>query len=540
MEKRYAGRPAAPGIALGALFPLTIGTCARVPSGSAESEADALRSALNAALVDLQGLIARSTEDAAAILEFQVALLEDDVLAEPAFSAIAAGSVADHAWLRAMHEEIAGYEASDDEYFRARAADLYDICDRVLAHLTESAIEASVPPGAIVTAQDLAPSRFLAIDWSRGGALALTAGSTTSHVAMLARSRGIPAVVGLGVDLSELAGEALVDAHRGVLIVNPGPAARAQFERDAKTAATARTLSSAAALQPAVTADGTPIKIMLNIADPRELADLDSAICDGIGLVRTEFLFHDRHGLPDEEQQYSIYRRMAEWSQGRPVVIRTLDAGGDKPIPGLTPAGESNPFLGVRGLRLSLAHPDVFRMQLRALARAAMHGNVKIMLPMVTRPHELAMARGMLDAEVAALTAAGIPARCASLGIMIEVPAAAIAADQFDAEFFSIGSNDLTQYVAAAGRDIGAVADLADPAQPAMLRLYRWVAEAARAQHIEVSLCGDAGGDPRVIPLLLATGLRTLSMAPALVGGAKLAVAAVDLRSPAEPEPWPR
>jgi phosphoenolpyruvate-protein phosphotransferase (PTS system enzyme I) len=540
MEQRFAGRPAAPGIALGALFALASAACARVASGSAASEAEALRSALNIAQTDLRSLIARSTKDAAEILEFQLALLEDVVLAEPAFSAIAAGTAADQAWLRTMREEIAGYENSEDEYFRARAADLRDICDRVLAHLTGAAIQATVPSGAIVTAQDLAPSRFLAIDWSGGGALALSAGSTTSHVAMLARSRGIPAVVGLGIDLAALSGEALIDAHRGVLIVDPGPTARAEFERDAKAAATARTLASAAALQPAATADGTPIRILLNVADPRELAELDPAICDGIGLVRTEFLFHDRHGLPDEGRQYTVYRGIAEWARGRPVTIRTLDAGGDKPIPGLTPAGESNPFLGVRGLRLSLAHPEMFRTQLRALARAATHGDIKIMLPMVTQPGELALARSMLDAEVAALHAAGIPARRASLGIMIEVPAAAIAADQFDADFFSIGSNDLTQYVAAAGRDIGAVAALADPTQPAMLRLVRWVVEAARARHIDVSLCGDAGGDPRAMPLLLAAGLRSLSMAPALVGGAKLAIAAVDLHSLAEPEPWPR
>ena len=325
----------------------------------------------------------------------------------------------------------------------------------------------------------------------------------------------------------------------GNLESHPG-ITRAQFERDANAAATTRALATAAAMRPAVTADGVQIRVMLNISDPRELADLDPAICDGIGLVRTEFLFHDRQGLPSEEQQYSIYRRIAEWAQGRPVTLRTLDAGGDKPIPGLTPAGESNPFLGVRGLRLSLAQPDVFRAQLRALARAAMHGNVKIMLPMVTQPRELAVARSILDAEVAALGAAGIPARRTSLGIMIEIPAAAIAADQFDAEFFSIGSNDLAQYVAAAGRDIGAVADLADPTQPAMLRLFRYVVSAAHAQRIEVSLCGDAGGDPPAIPLLLATGLRSLSMAPALVGGAKLAVAAVDLGSIAESAPWPR
>lgn len=539
MEKRYAGRPASPGIALGALFTVATGTGTRTASGTAQSEEEALRCALSASLIELRQLIERSPKDAAAILEFQVALLEDDVLAEPAFSAIAAGGAADHAWRYALQEEIAGYEASDDENFRARSADLYDIRDRVLAHLTEATFEDTVPPGAIVAAHDITPSRFLAIDWSRGGALALSAGSATSHVAMLARSRGVPAVVGLNVDLADLSGEALVDAHRGVLIVDPGPAARAQFESDARAAADARAVAAAAALGPAVTADGTRIEIMLNVADPGELAELDPAICDGIGLVRTEFLFDDRQGLPDEEQQYRTYRHIAEWAQGRPVTIRTLDAGGDKPIPGLTPTGESNPFLGVRGLRLSLAHPDIFRTQLRALARAAMHGDIKIMLPMVTQPSELALARGMLDAEVAALHAASNPARRASLGIMIEVPAAAIAADQFDAEFFSIGSNDLTQYTAAAGRDIGAVTDLADPTQPALLRLYGWIVKAARVRNIAVSLCGDAGGDPSAIPLLLASGLRTLSMAPALVGSAKAAVATVDLRAISELEPWP-
>src|SRR5439155_12716534 len=229
----------------------------------------------------------------------------------------------------------------------------------------------------------------------------------------------------------------------------------------------------------------------------------------------------------------------AEWAQDRPVTIRTLDAGGDKPIPNLTLTGESNPFLGVRGVRLSFARPEVFRTQLRALARAAVHGNVKVSLPMGTLPIELAVARAMLDEEVAALLSKGVPARRPSLGIMVEVPAAAIAADQFDAEFFSIGSNDLTQYVAAAGRDIGAVADLADAVQPAMLRLLRYVVVVARERRIEVSLCGDAGGDPHVLPQLLATGLRCLSMAPALVGHAKLALATLDLRALPEIPPWP-
>jgi phosphotransferase system enzyme I (PtsI) len=531
MEKRFEGRCAAPGIALGALVAMTSGAAARVASGAADTEAEALRSAIAAALADLRRMAGQADDEAAEILGFQIAFLEDDELSAPAFALIAQARAAHEAWLEAMEVEAANYKSAEDEYFRARATDIEDIGDRVLGHLTGAAAQAEVPPGAIVAAVDLTPSRFLSIDWSQGGALVLTAGSATSHVAMLARSRGIPAVVGLGVDLAELQGQGLVDAFRGVLVVNPGAAARAQFAQDALSAAADRSANHAAASRRAVTADGTPIDIRLNVADPAELDGLDPSLCDGIGLVRTELMFHGERGLPGEERQYAAYRRIAEWAEGRPVTIRTLDAGGDKPIPGLTVAGESNPFLGVRGLRLSLSRPEVFRVQLRAMARAAVHGDVKIMLPMVTLPRELAAARALLDAEVEALRAAGVPARRPSLGIMVEVPAAAIAADLFDAEFFSIGSNDLAQYVSAAGRDVDALAGLADPVQPAMLRLIGHVVSAARERGIEVSLCGDAGGDPAAIPALLRTGLRCLSMPPALVGAAKTAIAAIDLRT---------
>jgi phosphotransferase system enzyme I (PtsI) len=252
-------------------------------------------------------------------------------------------------------------------------------------------------------------------------------------------------------------------------------------------------------------------------------------LCDGIGLVRTEFLFGEGPDLPDEAAQYAVYRRMLQWAGGRPVTIRTLDAGGDKPIAGLTVDGESNPFLGIRGVRLSLARPDVFRVQLRALLRAACHGTLKLMVPMVTRPAELEAVRTLLNEEFAALGRDGIPAAMPELGMMVEVPAAALAIDCFDAAFYSIGSNDLVQYLTAAGRDIGAVADLADPRHPAVLRLIAAVAAHGRATGREVSLCGDAGGDPSLIPDLLGAGIRTLSVAPGLVGAAKLAIAGVRL-----------
>src|SRR5205085_3012779 len=239
--------------------------------------------------------------------------------------------------------------------------------------------------------------------------------------------------------------------------------------------------------------DGRRITVLLNIAAPEDLAGLDPAICDGIGLVRTEFLFEASQGLPDEEAQYAVYRRILDWAEGRPVTIRTLDAGGDKPIAGLTIDGESNPFLGLRGIRLSLARPEVFRVQLRALSRAAVHGVLKVMLPMIAVPAELDRAGVMLDEEVAALKEKGVACARPPLGIMIEVPAAALCAEDFDAAFYSIGSNDLTQYTMAAARDIGSVADLNDAGHPAVLALIARTVEAARKRDVEVSLWGGAG-----------------------------------------------
>jgi phosphotransferase system enzyme I (PtsI) len=354
---------------------------------------------------------------------------------------------------------------------------------------------------------------------------------------MLARARGVPAVVGLGVPLSELRGQkqALLHAGRGVLVIDPGPAERAAYEREVQAVTAERALTDTLSTAQAMTKDKTPIRVLLNISAIAELDGLDPTICDGIGLVRTELLLE---GLPGEDTQYAAYRRIAEWAGGRPVTIRTLDAGGDKPIRGLTVAAERNPFLGVRGLRLSFAAPAVFRAQLRALLRAAVHGELKIMLPMVTLPRELERARAMLEEELAALAAAGVPARRPSLGIMVEVPAAAIAADLFDADFFSIGSNDLSQYVAAAGRDVAALAELADPTQPGVLRLIRHIVAVAAARGIEISLCGDAGADPAVIPHLLGAGLRALSVPPALVGQTKRAIAGIDLRELPEVRSW--
>jgi len=529
-EIHLTGRAASPGLAIGPVTVLTVAVERRGTTGDPAQEAAALKAAIEGATAELAELIEAEQGEAADILEFQVAMLEDDALAEGAFDAISAGTPADQAWRAVLDAEIAGYRSAEDEYFRARTADLVDIRDRVLMRLNGTEKSAAIAGGSIVASDDISPSIFLAADWRRGGGIVLAAGSSSSHVAMLARARGTPMVVGVG-PLSwqgRPPALALVDGDAGTVIFDPEPETRSLFEHRMKAAHAACAVADADRVKPAITADGRRITVLLNIAAPEDLADLDPAICDGIGLVRTEFLFEASLGLPDEETQYGVYRRILDWAEGRPVTIRTLDAGGDKPIPGLTIDGESNPFLGLRGIRLSLARPEVFCLQLRALARAAVHGTLKVMLPMVAVPSELDRARELLDAEIAALRAKGIACARPLLGIMVEVPAAALCAEDFDAGFYSIGSNDLAQYTMAAARDIGAVADLNDTGNPAVLALIARTVEAGRARGVEVSLCGDAAADTRLTKALLATGLTTLSVSPLAVARLKATIATVN------------
>jgi phosphoenolpyruvate-protein phosphotransferase (PTS system enzyme I) len=524
-SSRIKGQCASPGFAAGVVATLDARRAVRRAAVDSAAEVAALRQAIAESIAEVAALSKKAEGDAADMLAFQVAMLEDEALAEDAFAAIAQGKAADAAWSAAMADEIAGYEASDDEYFRARASDLADIRERVLDALTGSS-QAAVAPGSIVLADDITPTRFLSAEWS-GGAILLRKGSATSHVAMLARSRGVPMIVGLPAN--DIAGrEVLVDAMGGLVVIDPSPAEQALFLCD-RTSSERRAAEAAAYLEkPAVTHDGVRITTLVNIADPAELDHLDPTICDGIGLVRTELVFEGK-ALPSEDGQATVYSRIVRWAAGRPVTFRTLDAGGDKPIPGLTPTGESNPFLGVRGVRLTLMRKDVFLPQLRALARAAALGEVEVMIPMVSVPEELEASRALLAEACDNLRKDGVAYRMPKLGMMVEVPAAALTLERFDAAFLSIGSNDLTQYVMAAGRDIADVASLADPSHPAVLRLIGMIAAHGARHGVKVSLCGDAGGDERLIPLLLRQGIRTVSMSPRLLAGAKRAIAGVTL-----------
>ena len=518
------GQPAAEGIVIGPVAAIDSGPRKRVPTGSVAGEADAFAKALSAAVGELNGLIAKIEGEGADILAFQVAMLEDDALLAPARALIASGKPADAAWSKTVDAEIVGYELSDDDYFRARAADLKDMRDRVLKHLAGQGA-AAFSPGSILVGEDIPPTLFLEADWTKGGGIALTQGSASSHVAMLARARGVPMVVGLGDVALDDHDEAALDGAAGLLVLSPQDETRRDWLRKAETLSKDRARESGFLPQPARLKDGTRIELLINVAGPEELDSLDPGHCDGIGLMRSEFLFRDGKPLPDEDAQYRAYRRFVEWAGGKPVTIRTLDIGGDKPIRGLTPEGERNPFLGVRGVRLTLARKDVFRTQLRALARAAVHGNLKIMVPMITVAEELADTGRLLDAVMDELSGESVDARRPQLGIMVEVPAVAVAPELLaDAAFFSIGSNDLTQYVMAAARDEGAVSHLGDPGHPAVLRLIANVCRFGREKDIPVSLCGDMASDPAMAAALVKAGLRAFSVGPASIGRVKAAL----------------
>ena len=533
-QPAYRGRTASIGFAHGPFVRVDTPPNGTRPVGTPEDEKLAIRAALDLAGRQIALLASSAGGEAAQILEFQVALMEDEDFLDPIFAAIRAGTPADAAWSSALDSQIAGYNSDPDEYLRARSSDLADLRDRILRTLRGGANEAPrLPSGAVICADDLPPSQFLEIDWSSGGGLALLRGSSTSHVALLARARGIPMVVQLG-SVAERAQIALLDGERATLELDPGTEQIEVFEKRREAHRKCRAVAHAVLRRPAASWDGEKIRLLINIQRVEDLEHTDAQYADGIGLMRTEFLLGEQARLPDEETQYLAYVAVLRWAGKRPVTIRTFDAGGDKPVPGFTAGNEANPFLGVRGLRLCLARPDVFAVQLRALARAAMYGNLKVMFPMVTIPDELEAAGKLFAEAVIQLQAEGVPARLPELGIMVEVPAAALTIERFKASFFSIGSNDLAQYVTACDRTNGALGKLSDPLHPAVLELIGRTAQYGKRAGISVSLCGEMAGDPHCIPALLSCGLRELSVNPSTLAEVKQTIDELSRGAPRE------
>jgi phosphoenolpyruvate-protein phosphotransferase/dihydroxyacetone kinase phosphotransfer subunit len=451
-----------------------------------------------------------------------------EALLEPAHEAIAGGAAAERAWHDAAEQVAALYRGLDAPLLRERAADVLDVGRRVVAAVTGEEAAGPTEPG-IVLAGELTPAQAAHLDPELVRGIATAHGSATAHAAILARALGLPAAVGLGDALLAIdEGTALLlDGEAGTLQVDPGEDVLREAEQRRERLAARRAAARERAREPGATRDGTRVEVFANLGSAAEAATAVELGAEGVGLLRTEFLFLDRPELPDEDEQVETLRQIAVALDGRPLVVRTLDAGADKPLPALPMPAEANPFLGVRGVRLTLERPEILATQLRAILRVAVEHPVKAMLPMVATLGEVRAVRALLDE---ARTATGIDAPL-ELGIMVEIPAAALTGAQLaeHVDFFSLGTNDLTQYTMAAERGDARLAGLLAGPQPAVLRLVKATVEAAAARGRWVGVCGELAGDPAAAVLLAGLGVTELSMAPALVAEVKAALRAVDI-----------
>jgi phosphoenolpyruvate-protein phosphotransferase len=514
---------ASPGLAVGRVVQFRLGDLPvqRDGTGVAE-ERDRLAQALHTAAASLIETDFVAAELAAAHRE----LLDDPDLLERANREIGEGRSAAFAWRGACESARERIRATGDPLLIERAADLMDLEQRVIAILVGEAAPAipELPPESILIAPDLLPSQMLAFDKSRLAGICTAEGGPTSHVAILAASAGIPMIVAAGTSVLDIAegSTAILDADHALIESDPAPdrlanAQRLIAERSARRAAEARD-----AKEPCFTADGVRIEVFANLGSVDDARAAVAAGAEGCGLLRTEFLFLDRDAPPTKEEQRQIYSEIARVLNERPLIVRTLDLGADKSVPYLAMGEEENPALGLRGLRLSFARPDLLVTQLAAILAGVPPGQCRIMLPMVVELDELRQARRMLDA---AAEAARLTDRIA-LGVMIETPAAAVLADSLatEADFLSIGTNDLTQYVLAADRGNAAVSARADALHPAVLRLIRQTVEGASQHGRWTGVCGGLASDPMAAPILVGLGVAELSAAPAAVPAIKAAV----------------
>jgi len=506
--------------------------------GEPADEIRALDAALDRARSELRfarDAVARQAGEAhAEMLDAQGAMLEDSALIGPARTEIEKGVRAEIAWQQSVETVAEKFAALDDPYLRARAEDVRDIGRRVLTCFGGTAAGPPTLRGpGILIARELGAGETASLDLTLVKGIAVGTGSPTSHSAILARALGVPAVVNLGEGLMSIGEDTpiLLDGDAGSLRIAPDAETVARVREENAERARQAEEARAAAQRPATMLDGREIEVAANIAGDDDAAGLIDMGAEGVGLFRTEFLFMGRDAPPDEEEQLRVYAATADALAGRRLVIRTLDAGADKQVPGISQAGEENPFLGQRGVRLSLANPGLFRTQLRAVLRASADRRIAVMFPMVATVEELLAARAELDTARAEATAAGHTIGEPEIGVMVEVPSAALCAEALapHVDFFSIGTNDLTQYTLAAERGNPSVADLTDAYHPSVLRLIALVGQAAERNDAWVGVCGEAASEEDGVAALIGLGVRELSVPAPRIAAIKERVRTLEL-----------
>ncbi|MGN0904334.1 MAG: phosphoenolpyruvate--protein phosphotransferase [Alphaproteobacteria bacterium] len=516
---RLNGIPASPGVAVGEVVQLReMEISVEETGGTAEEENEKLQVALARAKQQLSELHEQMLKQAdagkAAIFLAHQEILEDPELVENARNIIGKGRSAAFAWQQAIKGQATMLAGLKNELLAARANDLRDVGRRVLRLLVgETETKQVLPDNAILIAEDLTPSDTAGLDRTRVVGFCTTRGGATSHVAILARTLSLPAIAGIEMRALDLPNgtTVMLDGTKGVLRLNPDEAERRAIREEQEKEKKTREEQLAAAKQPAVTTDDNRIEVAGNIGDPADAEQVVELGGDGVGLLRSEFLFLQRTEAPGEDEQAAVYTSIAETlGRDRSLIVRTLDVGGDKPLAYLPMPHEDNPFLGVRGIRLCLRQPNIFRTQIRAILRAADKTQMRIMFPMVTTLEEIKEARKIVEEERATLKAPPV-----EVGIMIEVPAAALMADVLapHIDFFSIGTNDLTQYVLAMDRGNADLARTADGLHPAVLRMIAATVSGAEKYGKWVGVCGGLAGEEEAVPVLIGLGVDELSVA---------------------------